>query len=486
MFTQIPLSPRLTLHVPDHAAQREQYLGDIRKFQALQNNPVPFLGGLGLGSMSVTAGEPPDLDRLRLPSQKKGRYAWILGKRIGSGGFGEVKEVFNSMNWRKCAGKQMDKKEFALESSLLESLNHRHIARYIDQEIRQEDNPILVMEYCPLGDLLAQHRKQPFTRGQVIQVIAQATSALRYLHQNGVAHRDLKPQNILVRSRQPVDIAVSDFGLATKDRGLMSTQGTGTYVFMAPEVAAEFVRDKDGRKKVQTKYDNRADIWSMGLVALDLLLDRGLPSHRQFGIDLDRDGCDQQYAKQIVKIRDEWLAARQSDAFARLVGDMVQWNPAGRPSAAECAARAAALVPGQTTPPAAGAARGAAAAAAAGSPEGRQRQQAPGRPAKRKGTDGSSQETAKPLQKKPPTAPAGAPATAGRAPQSTGKKSTAVTAEPAGTLERQMGGSGPTSTFHDVRESSSAGPATVRLSQMSSASSSFMKKLGLATTKSSR
>lgn len=349
-----PFAPHLTLLVPDYSAHKEQYLQEVCKFQALQENPVPFMGVLGSDNQTVTADGPLDLDRHQLPSPKKGRYAWIVGRTIGRGAFGEVKEVFNSMNWSKCAGKQMDKKDFAVESNLLASLDHRHIARYIDQEIRHKQNPILVMECCPLGDLFHQHSKQPFTQAEIIQIMAQATSALQYLHHNGVAHRDLKPPNILVRSRQPVDIAVSDFGLATKDQTLMSSQGAGTYIFMAPEVVDEYERDEDGRKRVQTKYDNKADIWSMGLMALDLLLKRGLPSYGLFGIDLARDGCDQQYAKQIVQVRDQWLAERPGDAFACLVGDMIQWDPAARPSAAECAERAAALVvPSQRTPPAA-------------------------------------------------------------------------------------------------------------------------------------
>lgn len=199
------------------------------------------------------------------------------------------------------------------------------------------------MELCPLKDLGKQHRLRPLSEDEVLEMFAQATSALQYLHEHGVTHRDLKPGNILVRSRRPapINIVLSDFGLATKDHELMSTFARGTYMFMAPEVVADHIKN---RRRVDVQYNNKADIWSMGLVALELLLPNGLPHPTDYGIDIQGDEPDPRYARKMLGVRDEFLALRRGQAFAQLVTDMIQWDPADRPSAKECAKRAAAVL----------------------------------------------------------------------------------------------------------------------------------------------
>ncbi|KAJ4409170.1 hypothetical protein N0V82_009549 [Gnomoniopsis sp. IMI 355080] len=316
-------------------------------FRARQNNPISLMGGLGLGSQALTAtfGIRALEQEMSLPKIKKGRYAWITGKRLGKGAYGEVVEMFNSTTWTRCAGKKMEQTHFQHETSLLQSLDHPHIARYIDQEIRPGVSCHLVMELCPLKDLGKQHKERPLSEDEVVEMFAQATSALKYLHEQGVTHRDIKPGNILVRSRKPdpFNIALSDFGLATKNQELMSTFGCGTYPFMAPEVVAEHIKN---RGKVDVKYDNKADIWSMGLVVLDLLLPGGLPLPATYGIAINADEPDQRYAHKMLRIGQKFLEGRRGQPFAQLVADMIQWDPAKRPSAKECAERAASVLAG--------------------------------------------------------------------------------------------------------------------------------------------
>lgn len=332
----------LEILVPDHQSHLDQYLHRLQMFRTLQNNPISLMGGLGLDSQTLTASGPGSGQEPPLPGDKHGRYAWITGKQLGKGAFGEVIEMFNSTTWAKRAGKKMDHRDFQHESSLLRSLNHPHIAKYIDEEKREGVSYHLIMELCPLKDLGQQHQELPLSEDEVRKVFAQATSALQYLHGQGVTHRDLKPGNILVRSRQPdLDIALSDFGLATKDKELMSTFGCGTYMYMAPEVVARSTKDGS---KVDVKYDKQADIWSMGLVALALLLPGGLPRPAGYGIDIQGNGLDQRYAHKMLGVREEFLAQRRGQDFARLVGDMIKWNPAHRPTAQQCAERAASVL----------------------------------------------------------------------------------------------------------------------------------------------
>lgn len=337
---------RLVFVVPDHESHEAQYRQGLQDFRAHQNNPVS-LDRLGLGSQTVTAtlGAPAWEQEMPSPSVKKGRYAWITGKHLGQGAYGEVVEMFNSTTWTKCAGKKMDHPDFQHETSFIQSLDHPHIARYVDQEIRPGVSYHLIMELCPLKDLGIQHRLRPLSEDEVVEMFAQATSALQYLHGQGVAHRDLKPGNILVRSRKPdpLNIALSDFGLATKDQELMSTFACGTYIFMAPEVVAEHI---ENRRKVDVEYSNKADIWSMGLVALYLLLPGGLPLPKDYDIDIERDEPDRRYARKMLDVRKEFLKQKRGQPFAQLVADMIEWEPDKRPSAKECAERAASVLAG--------------------------------------------------------------------------------------------------------------------------------------------
>lgn len=186
IFTQNDFGPCITLRAPDYSTNpTSQFAHDIRRFRALQNNPVPVMGGLGVSSRSATAGGP-DLDLPLMPAPKRGRYAWIKGRKIAAGAFGVVWEVFNSTDWRMCAGKQMDHRDFAVEAGLLQDLKHPHIARYIDQETRHHIAPILVMEYCAVGDLSREHLRSAFSKSQAVQIMAQATSALEYLHRTAL------------------------------------------------------------------------------------------------------------------------------------------------------------------------------------------------------------------------------------------------------------------------------------------------------------
>lgn len=234
------------------------------------------------------------------------------------------------------------------EASLLRSLHHPHVAKYIDEEIRHGTYSYLILEYCPLQDLRAQHKPpNRFSEPEVLEIFAQATSALQYLHEQGVTHRDLKPANILVRSRQPLDVAVSDFGISIRSQADMSSFARGTFVYMAPEVVAEHTKDPEKGRRVDIKYDNKADVWSMGLVPLDLLLVDGLPHPSQYGLYPKPNGVqdvDPRYASRLLDVRDKFLEHRRGDPFAELVGDMVQWDPAQRPSAKECAERAASIL----------------------------------------------------------------------------------------------------------------------------------------------
>lgn len=72
------------------------------------------------------------------------------------------------------------------------------------------------MEYIRLGDLAKQHNTSGITETELLALFEQTLKALEYLHGRPICHRDVKPANLLVRSRVPFHIKLTDFGLATE------------------------------------------------------------------------------------------------------------------------------------------------------------------------------------------------------------------------------------------------------------------------------
>ena len=108
--------------------------------------------------------------------------------------------------------------------------------------------------------------RAPWSHLEILKILIQCLRGLASLHAspNPVIHRDIKPENILVEACEPGPwIRLADFGLATQ--GTYCSSLAGTFRYTAPEVFLE------------ETYDNRVDIWSVGVVILQLLLEGNLP-----------------------------------------------------------------------------------------------------------------------------------------------------------------------------------------------------------------
>jgi len=158
-----------------------------------------------------------------------------------------------------------------------------------------------VLEYAAGGSLadLRRERPGPWTDGQVREVLDQLLPALEYVHSLQLVHRDLKPDNILVRSVEPFDLVLADFGLTTMVAATHEMRQTTsrTLAYAAPEAAAG---------------DTWAglDWWALGILLVELLTGRH-PFQRLDGSWMDDRMIAREMAVREIDlslIRDErWL-----------------------------------------------------------------------------------------------------------------------------------------------------------------------------------
>lgn len=149
-------------------------------------------------------------------------------------------------------------KRFNVEARAAASLSHPNIVSVYDVG-NDGDIYFIVMEYidgCTLKDLI--NRKAPFSNQEVISISLQVASALEHAHANGIIHRDIKPQNILVSSSGKVK--VTDFGIArAASSTTTSGEAMGSVQYFSPEQA------KGGF------VDAKSDIYSLGIMMFEMI-----------------------------------------------------------------------------------------------------------------------------------------------------------------------------------------------------------------------
>lgn len=206
---------------------------------------------------------------IRIP-QRIGRFA--VDNILGKGGFGIVYLATDEQLCRKIALKvphpkllktPADADLYLTEARTVAGLEHPHIVPVYEVGSDQEF-PIFVVSKYIEGHDLAQHVKlSPPTTSQVVQWITDLADALREAHRQGLVHRDVKPQNVLVDKNNFVYLV--DFGLALRDEdyGKRLPSG-GTPMYMSPEQA----------KGEGHRVDGRSDIFSLGVMFYELLAGR--------------------------------------------------------------------------------------------------------------------------------------------------------------------------------------------------------------------
>jgi serine/threonine protein kinase len=151
---------------------------------------------------------------------------------------------------------------FQREEEIGRKLDHPYLLKFIAVE-GQKSRPYLVTEYLrgrTLAHLLQAMR--PLPEKDALKIAGLLCEAVQHMHERGVIHRDLKPDNVMICCDRT--IRLMDFGIATNDGsrritlpGIGATMGTPDY--MAPEQ----VRNK--------RCDERTDIYSLGAILYEML-----------------------------------------------------------------------------------------------------------------------------------------------------------------------------------------------------------------------
>ena len=117
---------------------------------------------------------------------------------------------------------------------------------------------------------------------QVGTAFTQIFHAVGFMHSIGCTHRDLKPDNVLIQSYDPLHILISDFDFVSFNTQLRRFCGTVRYA--APEIVAS----RNDRNSESDFYNKKVDIWSLGMMLLDYCIMGGLDSLPQPtpGLDL--------------------------------------------------------------------------------------------------------------------------------------------------------------------------------------------------------
>uniref|UniRef100_A0A671PC46 Serine/threonine-protein kinase PLK n=1 Tax=Sinocyclocheilus anshuiensis TaxID=1608454 RepID=A0A671PC46_9TELE len=194
---------------------------------------------------------------------------YCRGKVLGKGGFAKCYEMTDLSSGKVYAAKIIphsrvskphQREKINREIDLHRALSHKHIVHFY-HHFEDKDNIYILLEYCSRRSLahILKARKV-LTEPEVRYYLKQTVSALKYLHDLEILHRDLKLGNLFVNDS--MELKVGDFGLAAKLEPVSNRRKTicGTPNYLSPEVL-----NKQG-------HGWESDVWALGCVMYTMLL----------------------------------------------------------------------------------------------------------------------------------------------------------------------------------------------------------------------
>ncbi|CAD8070156.1 unnamed protein product [Paramecium sonneborni] len=250
---------------------------------------------------------------------------------IGQGNFAKVFKARNKHNLVENAVKVFEKTSFSQMTDRLALLKEVHILRQLQHsniielhEVFETKTQIfLVFDYLTGGDLTNFiNNNQLLEEEQIKKIMMELLNALFYMHSKGIFHRDIKPQNLLLRKKgQITDLVIADLGLADyyrKDGKYMFTR-CGTPGYVAPEILLD------------NPYDFKVDIYSLGALLYVILTGKPLfkgatqTETIQLNINNNLDFSNTQLSKTCIDLLKNMLNKNPLFRFSILQCKSHQW-----------------------------------------------------------------------------------------------------------------------------------------------------------------
>ncbi|ONH68158.1 Serine/threonine-protein kinase svkA [Cyberlindnera fabianii] len=238
-------------------------------------------------------------------------------EQIGKGGFGVVYRGIDKVTKQPVAIKQIDLEKTDSIEDLQREIKILSLCR-LDQITRYHGCFLkghklwIIMEYLDAGSCMDLLAPGPIKEKHIAILLRELLHALCYLHENSRIHRDIKAANILLNKNG--DVKIADFGVSTQLSNNLSRRNTfvGSPYWMSPEVIME------------EEYNFKADIWSLGITAIELATGKPPLSHIP-------------PMKVLFKIPENSPPRLEGEKFSEEFKDFVahclQMNPNSRPSA---------------------------------------------------------------------------------------------------------------------------------------------------------
>jgi len=267
----------------------------------------------------------------------------LTGETLGEGSYGSVKTCKNVYTGMEYAAKIIEKKPGSFSrSKVLKEIEIYHLCRgqrniiQLIEFFDETDNFYLVFEKIEGGSLLKHIQERVnFTEAEASMIIKDLAEAIYHLHQRGIAHRDIKPDNVLcMNSNSPCKVKLCDFDLCspvsieTTTPQLLSPVGSLEY--MAPEVVDIFMVDDyyDDHDEDDISYDKKCDLWSLGII-MYILLCGYAPFSGTCGLNCgweDGDSCVecQELLLSSIKIGEVSFAGKHWEIISREAKDLIR------------------------------------------------------------------------------------------------------------------------------------------------------------------
>lgn len=278
MNDYLVLLPELKQIAPQTLQAQDRLLQEA--YDTLSGDSVVTLKGPP-GQMPIDVPMPPEIEiaTFKGPSAASTMSVealpdipgFTIEKKIGMGGMGVVYKARQLLPSRTVAlkvmryGSKQDLQRFLGEAEAIAKIQHPHIVGVYQVEMLKEQ-PILVLEYLPGGNLREKMEGKPQAAIPAATLMRKVALAVQAAHEAGVIHRDLKPANILLDGNG--EPKITDFGLAKQSESESGLTASGAIMgspsYMAPEQAMGKIRE----------IGTRTDVYALGAILYEMLTGR--------------------------------------------------------------------------------------------------------------------------------------------------------------------------------------------------------------------